>query len=247
MKLKELLAITRKTDINKLTEEQIKELQTALNQLGYPAGDIDGLVGPKTRSAWSEFKADVYEEDPVLINPDFIAALQKRVEDAGETQGNDFSTREGTIDAIMRECRKQNIGSNAQIAYVLATVEWETNHTFKPVREAYWKSEEWRKNNFRYYPYYGRGYVQLTWEDNYKKYSQILGVDLVNNPDRAMDADIALFVLVHGFKTGTFTGRKITDYINKNKTDFVKARRCINGTDHAHDIARLAEDFLNAL
>lgn len=247
MKLKELLAITRKTDINKLTEEQIKELQTALNQLGYPAGDIDGLVGPKTRSAWSEFKADIYEEDPVLINPDFIAALQKRVEDAGETQDNDFSTREGTIDAIRRECRNQDIGSNAQIAYVLATVEWETNHTFKPVREAYWKSEEWRKNNFRYYPYYGRGYVQLTWEDNYKKYSQILGVDLVNNPDRAMDADIALFVLVHGFKTGTFTGRKITDYINKNKTDFVNARRCINGTDHARDIARLAEDFLNAL
>jgi len=51
-------------------------------------------------------------------------------------------------------------------------------------------------------------------------------------------------VLVHGFKTGTFTGRKITDFINNNNTDFIKARRCINGNDHSADIARLAEKYL---
>ena len=48
---------------------------------------------------------------------------------------------------------------------------------------------------------------------------------------------VALFALVHGFKTGTFTGRKITDYINRSETDFVNARRCINGTDKATEIA----------
>jgi hypothetical protein len=52
------------------------------------------------------------------------------------------------------------------MAYVLATTEWETDHTFKPVREAFWKDEAWRQVNLRYYPYYGRGYMQLTWEDN---------------------------------------------------------------------------------
>ena len=115
------------------------------------------------------------------------------------------------------------------------------------VREAFWLSEEWRKRNLRYYPYYGRGYVQLTWENNYQKYSDILGVDLVGNPDLAMENDIALFVLVHGFKTGTFTGRKITDYINDFETDFINARRRINGTDRAHEIAELAENYLNDL
>lgn len=62
-----------------------------------------------------------------------------------------------------------------------------------------------------------------------------------------MENDIALFVLVHGFKTGTFTGRKITDYINDFETAFINARRCINGTDRAHEIAELAENYLNDL
>jgi hypothetical protein len=49
------------------------------------------------------------------------------------------------------------------MAYVLATTQWETAQTFKPVREAFWKDEEWRRVNLaRYYPYYGRGFVQLT-------------------------------------------------------------------------------------
>jgi uncharacterized Fe-S cluster protein YjdI len=53
--------------------------------------------------------------------------------------------------------------------------------------------------------------------------------------------------LVHGFKTGTFTGRKISDYINQNHTDFTNARRCINGSDHAFEIAKLAEKLLSTL
>ena len=61
-----------------------------------------------------------------------------------------------------------------------------------------------------------------------------------------MDPAVALFVLVHGFKTGTFTGRKITDFINQNMTNFIDARRCINGTDKASEIAALAEKFLAA-
>lgn len=156
----------------------------------------------------------------------------------------DFSTKEGTIRAIKDECIKQGIGLNTQVAYVLATVKWETAQTFKPVKETFWKSEEWRKTNLKYYPYYGRGYVQLTWKFNYSKYSKLLDMDLVNNPDLVMNPDIALFILVDGFKHGAFTGRKITDYINKDKTDFINARRCINGIDHAKNIALLANDFL---
>jgi hypothetical protein len=213
MKLIKLATITEPTPVNQLTEEQIRELQTALSLLGYSLGEIDGLIGPKTRTAWAEFKTDVFRGNPNLIGSDSISTLQKKLDDIGESRVHDFSTKEGTINAIKWECKAQDIGLNTQIAYVLATVQWETAQTFKPVREAFWRSEDWRKNNFRYYPYYGRGYVQLTWKNNYQKYSQILEVDMVNNPDLAMDHNIALFILVHGFKTGTFTGRKITDYI----------------------------------
>ena len=247
MRLTQLTTITEATPINQLSEIQLEELQAALSRLGYPVGDIDGLIGPKTRNAWAEFKTDIFQGNPDLIGSGSIGQLQEKLDEIGGGNNYDLSTEQGTIEAIKGQCKAQDIGLNTQIAYVLATTEWESAQTFRPVREAFWLSEDWRRENLRYYPYYGRGYVQLTWKSNYEKYSQVLGVDLVNNPDMAMDGNIALFVLVHGFKTGAFTGRKITDYINEHKTDFVNARRCINGRDRAHDIAQLAEKYLRSV
>jgi Putative peptidoglycan binding domain len=244
MKLAELLFISVPTPISELTGEQLKELQKALSLLGYPIGEIDGLIGPKTRNAWSEFKTDVFLGNPGLIGRGSIEMLQGKLDNIGKGKAHDFSNKSGTIEAIKWECRAQGVGLNTQISYVLATTQWETNQTFEPVREAYWLSENWRKKNLRYYPFYGRGFVQLTWKNNYEKYSRILDVDMVGDPDIAMQPSVALFVLVHGFKTGTFTGRKITDYIDDTKTDFVRARRCINGTDKAHEIADIAKKLL---
>lgn len=242
--MKLLLTITDALPLDQLNEEQIKELQTELSRLGYPVGEIDGLIGRKTKTAWAEFKTDTYQGNPDLIGQGSILKLKEISEELGDKKEHDFTSKKGTIDAITWECKAQGIGFKSQTAYVLATTEWETAQTFKPVREAFWMREEWRKKNFVYYPFYGRGLVQLTWLRNYQLYSKILGIDLVKNPDLAMDSNIALFILVHGFKTGTFTGRKITDYINENRTDFVGARRCINGTDKASTIANLAEKYL---
>lgn len=86
-------------------------------------------------------------------------------------------------------------GSTASQAAVAATVAIETASTFEPVREAFWLSEEWRRNNLRYYPYYGRGYVQLTWDYNYRLYGERIGVDLLGNPDAALDPHISARVL----------------------------------------------------
>jgi predicted chitinase len=159
----------------------------------------------------------------------------------------DFSNKAGTIQAIKDECEKQGIGLPAQVAYVLATVDHETAHTFRPVSEAYWLSGPdayLRKHHPEYYPYYGRGYVQLTWKQNYEKYGELLGKDLVGNPALAMDPEIALFILVHGFRTGAFTGKKITDYIRSGRNDFHNARRCINGIDRVASIAAVARKYL---
>lgn len=245
MKFVELLKIKTSQPLNELKEAQLKEVQSELSQLGYPVGAVDGLIGPKTRTAWAEFKTDILEGHPEFIGPDSIQKLQMMLNtDTSAGKVHDFSTKQGTIDAIRWECKSQGIGLPTQMAYVLATTEWETAKTFKPVREAFWKTEAWRKKNFRYYPYYGRGFVQLTWKNNYQTYSDLLGVNMVKDPDKALDPNVALFVLVHGFKVGTFTGRKITDYINNNKTDFLNARRCINGMDKAANIASLAKKYL---
>ncbi|MGR9074141.1 MAG: peptidoglycan-binding protein, partial [Gammaproteobacteria bacterium] len=172
MRLIELPEITDSVPIDQLTPEQLKELQKSLAVLGYPVGDIDGLYGPKTRNAWAEYKTDVYHGNPNFIGPESIEKLQEQLTNAGESRYHDFSTKQGTIDAIKAECASQGIGLKTQVSYVLATTQWETAQTFRPVKEAYWLSEDWRKNNLRYFPYYGRGYVQLTWEKNYEKYSR---------------------------------------------------------------------------
>ncbi|TLI79674.1 hypothetical protein FEK43_18630 [Escherichia sp. E2562] len=171
--------------------------------------------------------------------------------DAIKCRGYDFSTRAGTIRAIIEESRKQGFSLNSQIAYILATVKRETGDTFQPVREGDWgghiSTDEYRKKHYRYYPYYGRGYVQITWDYNYKAYSEKLGVDLVSDPDRALEPNNSLFILIDGFKNGVFTGKKLTDYVSKDSVDFLNARRCINGLDHAEQIKGFAEVFLSKL
>jgi hypothetical protein len=129
-----------------------------------------------------------------------------------------------------------------QAAYVLATAYWETNKTFEPVREAYYlgkKAEGYRKK-LRYYPYYGRGFVQLTWLANYKKAGDAFKKDFVKSPDDVMEPNIAAEILVVGSKEGWFTGKKLDDYIGD---DYINARRIINGTDKASEIALLARNF----
>lgn len=242
-----LSGITDPVPLTELKENALRELQVALSRLGYPVGELDGRYGPKTRNAWAEFKTDVYPGNPALIGAESIAALREKLRQAPTAGKPMLSTRDATIQAIKNECVAMGVGLPTQIAYVLATTQWETAQTFKPVKEAFWLSETWRKNNLRYYPYYGRGYVQLTWKNNYKTYSDLIGRDMVAAPDIALEPAVALFTLVHGFKTGVFTGRKISDYIADGRTNFIEARRCINGTDHANDIAQLAQDFLAQL
>lgn len=145
---------------------------------------------------------------------------------------------------IVSTCKAYGLLRN-QAAYVLATVEHETNGTFMPVREAYWvkNAETWRSRNLRYYPWYGRGFVQLTWKANYLEAGEKIGVDLIKDPDAAMQPDHAAKILVLGMVEGWFTGKKLSDYITLQSSEFVSARRIINGTDKDDEIAALAMKY----
>ena len=151
-------------------------------------------------------------------------------------------------EAILNELDCYNL-STQEKAYMLATAYHETNYTMQPVREAYWMSEAWRKKNLRYYPHYGRGYVQLTWPFNYERADRELGLSgaLVANLDLAMQPDIAAKIMIYGMREGWFTNKKLSDYIKAGKADYVGARRIINGTDEARKIAGYAEIFEKAL
>src|SRR5881396_2004909 len=110
-------------------------------------------------------------------------------------------------------------------AYMFATVKHECADTWQPI-------EEFGKGKGHKYgvpvtvtghdgqthtnTYYGRGYIQLTWEDNYKKMSAILGMDddLIIHPERVMQPDVAYKIMSHGMRNGSFTGKKLGDSIN---------------------------------
>lgn len=150
------------------------------------------------------------------------------------------------INLIVSTAQDNNLDYN-QTAYCLATAWHETNATMLPVVEAYWLSESWRKKNLRYYPYHGRGYVQLTWEKNYKKAGDILGFDFVKNPSWVQIPKYAAAILVAGSRDGWFTIYSLKDFINKKEKDYVGARKVINGTDDAKLIAGYARIFEKAL
>jgi len=149
--------------------------------------------------------------------------------------------------AILDEWERRGLTDLRWLAYMLATTKWETNHTMQPIKEggslAYLKSK-------KYWPWYGRGYVQLTWEDNYRKFRDrvmnLFKADIVSNPDDAMQPDVAAFIMFEGMINGEFTGKKLSQYFNET-ADWVGARRIINGTDKAEAIADIARQFFAAL
>lgn len=154
------------------------------------------------------------------------------------------SLTKGHAPLIIQRAREKGLLRN-ELAYVLATSDWETNYTHEPVKEAYWLGESWRRKNLRYYPWYGRGFVQLTWKENYQRAQRELGIGtmLTDNPDNALEPGIAASILVEGMAEGWFTGKKLSDYITLQKSDFVNARRIVNGTDKATEIASLAIEY----
>lgn len=145
----------------------------------------------------------------------------------------------GDTKLLIEECKKHGLLRN-QAAYVLATAYHETAHTMKPVRE--YGGETYLKTK-KYYPYVGMGYVQLTWDYNYKKASDKLGVDFLKEPKKLLEPKYAAPIIVIGMKEGWFTTKKLSDYITLNKSDFVNARRIINGTDKANTIAGYAKSY----
>src|SRR6478609_8125384 len=63
--------------------------------------------------------------------------------------------------------RKSGLDSDARWpAYALATTHHETAFTMQPITE--YGSQDYLQGK-PYYPYIGRGYVQLTWDENYEK------------------------------------------------------------------------------
>jgi putative chitinase len=83
--------------------------------------------------------------------------------------------------------------------------------------------------------YMGRGFIQLTGRANYKKYGDLMGVDLVANPERANEPGVAAEVLALFIKQHE---HKISSELDKD--DLEAVRKIVNGG------ANGLEDFVSA-
>lgn len=124
-----------------------------------------------------------------------------------------------------------------QFAYLLATVAHETAFKMRPVKEA--GSPAYLRSK-RYFPFIGVGLIQATWKRNW----DILGIKSIED---GLQWPSALYAAFYGMDKGIYTGKSLHDYIRRDRRDYVNARRIINGTDRAHDIAKLADSFRIAL
>jgi len=145
----------------------------------------------------------------------------------------------GDTRLLIETGKKYNLLRN-QLAYILATAYHETAHTMRPIRE--YGGETYLKKK-KYYPYVGMGYVQLTWDYNYKKASDKLGVDFLKNPKLLLESKYAAPIIVIGMMEGWFTGKKLSDYITLKISDFKSARKIVNGLDKAELIADYAKQY----
>lgn len=146
----------------------------------------------------------------------------------------DYQEWDSHVFEVIKDCQTRGLIKD-QCAYILATMQHETA-SFTTYKEI---SGEQNAITFGYSggpKYFGRGYIQLTHDYNYAEWSNILGIDILSNPDLVtQDHSIMRRVLIEFMLT-----RGLTDYINENQVDFVHARQTVNAMDKAHLLARYA-------
>lgn len=180
------------------------------------------------------------------------------------------------IESILDKCLELKL-DNRYIAYILATAYHETGRKMEAVTENLNYSAQGLLKTFPKYfdkttaqryarndraianrvyanrngngnessgdgwKYRGRGKAQITFFNNYKAF----GIE--NNPDFALDSEMSTRIIIEGMLKGIFTTKKLSDYFNDKSTEWVNARKIINGMDRADEIAVYAKKFYVAL
>lgn len=174
-----------------------------------------------------------------------------------------------TLDAILDEFERRKWINFWWPAYMMGTSLGEVGRALAPVREGFSATDAIarayvKRQRYSYavvingIVYYGRGLVQVTWLDNYKKLTVLAAQqfpdekpDFVKNPDLLLQPRWAVWVMFEGMSRGTFTTKKLADYFGPadkpgqfiGKDPIVNARRIINKLDRAVEIGGYAKQF----
>lgn len=168
-KLQEKLNLKSDGDFGSITEQAVKKWQS---QNGLTA---DGIVGNQT---WNKmFEKTTITEDVILpISTDLnLDKLKGHIPD-------------NVLNQIPETAKKFNITTNLRLAHFLSQCAHESGNFKWVVEFASGQAYEGRKDLGNTEPgdgvkFKGRGYIQLTGRENYKKFSTFCNEDCVKNPD----------------------------------------------------------------
>ncbi len=234
------------------TEKQIELFQKHVLKYKSPDRkiDVDGKTHRKLRDlvgddfvAKHKLAATMNQKKMVSV-PLFISLFKKQFPKEPQLSGLERLLKNCLLDPSITDVR--------WIAYMLATVRRECGSSWKPI-------EEWGKGKNKAYSkvvsvtdpitkkisknvYYGRGFVQLTWDKNYKTVGQAIGMgnQLYLHPEKALDHTVAYKIMSLGMRKGLFTNASLSQFISGSTANYVGARYIINGQDHALEIANNA-------
>lgn len=199
------------------------------------------------------------------LTPTIIAEAAEAVAMAADPALNRNRAKKA-LPGILEACYKWGVTDRSHIAYILATAQHECN--FGHPMEENWRDSAaqlaYENSNLNEqkgdgFEFRGRGYVQLTFRFNYRRYGKIVGRDLETNPDDVTDPAVAAEILVYGMTQDGFCGpnKILSAYGEGHDFDFVGARATVNGDKNRHEkrygttkgrgIAERAKRFRDAL
>ena len=146
---------------------------------------------------------------------------------------------------VQTALEEEGIGDPAMVLLALATIRAESEG-FEPIDEhlSAWNTEPGGHPYGLYddrrdlgnrgagdgEAFRGRGFVQLTGRDNYARYGQQLGVDLLERPDLANDPEVAAHLLARFLKEHEAPLRQAL-----SSNNLLAARQLVNGGQHGLD------------
>jgi predicted chitinase len=240
---------------------EVKNLQHRLLELGFSPGTPDGIFGPITRSAVSEFQRSrgllvdgnagpaTLRALDLITQEEYLAAVTVIPRVTVDLVAKLFpwasvANIEQYLPFILKALTEAELVDKNMVLMALATIRVETGG-FCPISELPSKYNTLPPGPpFNLYDqradlgnlgppdgerFRGRGFIQLTGRDNYKRYGQKIGLDnqLIENPELANSPQIAGKLLATFLKDKE---KKIREALQEGRLD--AARRLVNGGVH---------------
>jgi peptidoglycan L-alanyl-D-glutamate endopeptidase CwlK len=231
---------------------RVATLQEQLRQRGFDPGEFAGRFGHGTDAALRAFQHSVGVPVDGLVGPNTVAALKMPSVASNITLHQVLPMFPGTprvntqfhLPFVLKALCDAELADKSMVLVALGTIRAESA-TFQPVEEIvspfntstgghpFDKYDNRRDLGNQGPPdgarFKGRGFVQLTGRANYESFSKAIGLgrQLVDDPDRATDPDIAARLLAAFLKDKEHSIRRALQ-----AQDCAGARKLVNGGRH---------------